>query len=119
MLRIENGKQSGIGCGELPCFGIVERGDLDGGQRASLQRRKPRQPLRPRVRCRESNAPVGIGCCRPEQIVDSCHLAGVVDLVDIVDEQGRLAAAREFLEQLLDWQWAVDRMSPREPAAWP
>ena len=101
MLGIEDGKQSGIGGSDLRRLGVVEFADFYGVNRARLQRGKARQPFSAGIGCGDSDAPVGAACRYAQKVVRRGQLPGIVDLVDIVDEQRRAAAARQFIEQLI------------------
>ena len=61
--------------------------------------------------------PTGVSRNTCEQVGDRGPVAGFIDLVDVVDEQGRAAAAPEFVEEFILQYRAADRMSHRKPAA--
>lgn len=84
------------------CFGIVERVDGQDGDagRGELQR----QLLLPLCAARPGGgdgAPAGISHHPAQQVADGRPFALVVDLIDVVDEQGGTAAGTQLVKELI------------------
>jgi hypothetical protein len=99
-------------------FCVADRFDLQGGDAGvAYLRRKLGLPIVVADSTGDNRPPTGVSCSPSEQVNNCSPVARLIDLVDVVDEQGSAPTAAEFVEELVLRHRAADLMSHPKPAA--